>query len=102
MNGIQRSSDGMSPDKGPLVPPPYPHDVYCNQRTGKICSPQQGFQISRFCFLKIITITGVRKFIYYTKAFSRGSSYLGSTVPGHYSPQAGSIIINLSSSIAGV
>lgn len=61
MNGIQRSSEGISPDKGPLVPPPTPpptYDVYCSlhlylysgtverqfdQRTGKIWSQQQGF-----------------------------------------------------------
>ena len=51
MNGVQRSSDGMSPDKGPLFPPPPPMmcivsytytctvETQFDQGTGKICSP---------------------------------------------------------------
>ena len=50
MNGVQRSSDGMSPDKGPLSPPPpmmciVSYIYTCtvepqfDQGTGKICSP---------------------------------------------------------------
>ena len=54
-------------------------------------------------FLKLLLLLGLgNSFVTPRPSICRGSSYLGSTLPGHYLLQASSIIINLSSSITGV
>lgn len=117
MNGVQRSSDGMSPDKGPLFPPPPPPMMMCivsyiytctvepqfDQRTGKIVHHHKVFKYPGSVFLKLLLLLGLgNSFVTPRPSICRGSSYLGSTLPGHYLLQASSIIINLSSSITGV